>query len=78
MMVMLKPEKEVIEEVSLHPINRGFNSIIDATVHATRYRENRNPDLRKMIDYHGGIVRKCGGKKELEALEMLMKYMENN
>ena len=75
MMVRLKPEKEIIEEVSLHPINRGFNSIIDATVHATRYRENRNPDLRKMIDYHGGIVRKCGGKKELAALEMLMKYI---
>jgi len=75
MMVRLTPEKEIIEEVSLHPINRGFNSIIDATVHATRYRENRNPDLRKLIDYHGGIVRRCGGKKELEALEMLMKYI---
>jgi hypothetical protein len=76
MMVRLVPEMEVMEEVSLHPVNRGFNSIIDATVHATRYRENRDPDLRKLIDYHAGIVRKCGGKKEHEALEMLMKYIE--
>ncbi len=75
MMVRLIPEKEIIEEVSLHPVNRGFNSIIDATVHATRYRENRDPELRKLIDYHSGIVRKCGGKKELAALEMLMKYI---
>jgi hypothetical protein len=76
MMVRLIPEIEIIEEVNLHPVNRGFNSIIDATVHATRYRENQNPNLRKLIDYHGGIVRKCGGKKELAALEMLMKYIE--
>jgi len=76
MMVRLVPETEVIEEVALHPVNRGFNSIIDATVHATRYRENRNPELRKLIEYHAGIVRKCGGKKELAALEMLMKYIE--
>ena len=76
MMVRLIPEKEIIEEVALHPVNRGFNSIIDATVHATRYRENRNPELRKLIEYHAGIVRKCGGKKELAALEMLMKYIE--
>lgn len=75
MMVRLIPEKEIIEEVSLHPVNRGFNSIIDATVHATRYRENRDPELRKLIDYHSGIVRKCGGKKELAALEMLIKYI---
>ena len=76
MMVRLVPETEVIEEVALHPVNRGFNSIIDATVHATRYRENRNPELRKLIEYHAGTVRKCGGKKELAALEMLMKYIE--
>ena len=75
MMVRLIPEKEIIEEVSLHPVNRGFNSIIDATVHATRYRENRDPELKKLIDYHSGIVRRCGGKKELAALEMLMKYI---
>jgi hypothetical protein len=75
MMVSLKPEKEIIEEVALHTVNRGFNSIIDATVHATRYKENQNPELRKLIDYHAGIVRKCGGKRELEALAMLMKYI---
>jgi hypothetical protein len=75
MMVRLVPEKEIIEDVGLHPVNRGFNSIIDATVHATRYVKNRDPELKKLIDYHSGIVRKCGGKKELEAIEMLGKYI---
>jgi hypothetical protein len=75
MTVSLKTEKEIIEEVSLHPVNRGFNSIIDATVHATRYKETQDPELKKLIDHHAGVVRKCGGKKELEALGMLLKYI---
>ena len=73
--VSLKPEKERIEEVAVYPVNRGFNSLIDATVHATRYRITRDTELKKLIDYHAGIVRKCGGKKELEALEMLLGYI---
>ena len=75
LMITLTLEKEIIEEVSLHPVNRGFNSIIDTTVHATRYKVNRDPELKKQIDYHAGIVRKCGGKRELEALELLMRYI---
>ena len=75
MAISLKPEKELIEEVFVHPVNRGFNNLIDATVHATRYRVTRDPELRKVIDYHAGIVRKCGGKKELEALALLTGYI---
>jgi hypothetical protein len=73
MVAQLTLEKEIIEEVVLHPVNRGFNSIIDATVHTTRYVITRDPELKKLIDYHAGIVRKCGGKKEIEALDLLMK-----
>ena len=75
MTISLKLEKELIEEVSLYPVNRGFNNLIDATVHATRYSVTRDPELKKLIDYHAGIVRKCGGKKELEALAMLTGYI---
>ena len=63
-----------MRNVAVHPVNRGFNSIIDATVHATRYRVNRDPELKKLIDYHIAIVRKCGGKKELAALDLLVQY----
>jgi hypothetical protein len=75
LMVTLTLKKEIIEQVSLHPVNRGFNSIIDATVHATRYKVNQDPELKKQIDYHAGIVRKCGGNRELEALELLLRYI---
>jgi hypothetical protein len=74
--VQLKPEKTIVEDAIVHPVNRGFGNLIDATVHATRYKENRDPELRKLIDYHAGIIRKCGGKKEIAALEMLMNYLE--
>ncbi|OPX65393.1 MULTISPECIES: DUF447 domain-containing protein [unclassified Methanoregula] len=73
--VSLTPEKELIENVAVHPINRGFNSLIDATVHATRYRITRDIDLKKHIEYHAGLVRKCGGKREIEALAMLEGYI---
>lgn len=73
--VSLNVEKEIIEEIGMYPVNRGFNSIIDATVHATRYKESRDQKLKDWIDYHAGIVRKCGGKKELAALELLERYI---
>jgi len=75
MTVLLKPEKELIEDIALYPVNRGFNNLIDATVYATRYKVTRDAELKKLIDYHAGIVRKCGGKKELEALAMLAGYI---
>jgi hypothetical protein len=75
LMVTLTLEKEIIQDVVLHPVNRGFNSIIDATVHATRYKLNRDPFLKEQIDYHAGIIRKCGGKREVEALELLLQYI---
>jgi uncharacterized protein len=67
---------EVIENVAIHPVNRGFNSIIDATVYATRYQKSRNEKLREQIDYHAGIVRKCGGKREMAALDLLLKQID--
>ena len=75
-MVLLNLKKEVMEGAFIHPVNRGFNSIVDATIHATRYTRNKDPELKKMIDYHAGIVRKCGGKKEIAALELLMNYID--
>jgi len=75
MRVRLTLEKEIIEDLIVHPVNRGFSSIIDATVHATRYKENRNQELHQLIGYHAGIVRKCGGKRDIEALDLLLKYI---
>jgi len=76
MKVRLLPLHEEIISPAVRPVNRGFNSVIDATVHATRYVISRDPAIKDLIEYHAGIVRRCGGKRELEALELLKKYIE--
>ena len=76
LIVRLTPEKEIIEDVVIHPVNRGFGNIIDATVHATRFRMTRDPELKRLIEYHAGIVRKCGGKRELEALDIVLTFCQ--
>lgn len=75
LVAVLTLKKELIREPEVHPVNRGFGSIVDATVHATRYKQSRDPELMRLIEYHAGIVRKCGGKKELSALDLLMGYI---
>lgn len=77
LIVSLTPQREIMENAKIHPVNRGFGSIIDATVHATRYVKTRDPELKNLIDYHTGIVRKCGGKRELAALDILRRFIEN-
>jgi len=57
-------------------VNRGFNAVIEATVHATRYVLNKRDDLLNKIRYYGGIVDRCGGKREREAYKLLMEYIE--
>ncbi len=76
LLVSLLPLREEKGDLLLHPVNRGFNSIIDATVHGTRYKVTRDPELRDLIGYHAGIVKKCGGPREKEALALLFDYID--
>ncbi|WP_052959048.1 DUF447 domain-containing protein [Methanoculleus sediminis] len=73
--VRLSPLKEEVLDLRLHPVNRGFASIVDATVHATRYVRNRDPWLGRLIEHHTALARKCGGAREWEALELLEGYI---
>lgn len=56
-------------------INRGFNSVIDATVHLTRYRETHDPKYIELIRYHQGIIQRCGRPEDKEALLFLKKKL---
>ncbi len=71
LIVSLSPLDQEIRSTILRPVNRGFNSVIEATVHATRYVRFRDPELLKLIEHHEKIVRKCGGKREVEAMELM-------
>jgi hypothetical protein len=76
LLISLEPVREEIGNLVLHPVNRGFNSIIDATVHGTRYKVTREKGLLDLIEYHAGIIKKCGGPRESEALILLFDYID--
>jgi hypothetical protein len=76
LLISLEPLREEIGNLGLHPVNRGFNSIIDATVHGTRYKVTRDKGLMDLIEYHAGIIKKCGGTREYEALSLLFDYLD--
>ena len=59
-------------------VNRGFNAVIEATVHATRYVLNKRKDLLDKIKYYGGLIDRCGGRREREAYKLLMEYIESS
>ncbi|MBP2132227.1 hypothetical protein J2128_000148 [Methanomicrobium sp. W14] len=72
----LRPLKETVVSPVIHPVNRGFNSIIDAAVHATRYVHSGDENLKKLIEYDLSVAKKCGGERELLAAEFLRNYIE--
>ena len=76
LLISLVPLREEVGNLALHPVNRGFNSIIDATVHGTRYKVTRDKGLLDLIEYHAGIIKKCGGHRESEALTLLFDYID--
>jgi hypothetical protein len=75
LVVSLSPRKEEVLNLRLNPVNRGFSSVVEATVHATRYVMNKDPGLLELIEHHAGLIRKCGGEREWEALKLLRGYI---
>ncbi len=75
-----KGEKVTVVELSplrgktitkkIQPVNRGFNAVIEASIHATRYVILKEPNLDR-IEYYNNIVKKCGGAREKEAMKLL-------
>lgn len=58
----------------LRAVNRGFNALIEALVHATRLRDN--PSLIDKVLYYSEIVKKCGSERERMALEIMWEYLK--
>lgn len=57
----------------IRAVNRGFNALIEALVHATRLKQN--PNLIEKVRYYSEIVEKCGGEREREALKVMWRYL---
>jgi hypothetical protein len=56
-------------------VNRGFNALIEALVHATRYLSFDDTEFLKRVEYYCEIVEKCGGEREKEAVKILRRYL---
>jgi len=55
--------------------NRGFNAVIEAAVHATRYQLSHDEKYLKLIHEYSAIVSKCGGEREKNAINILNEFL---
>ncbi len=69
--VELSSIKGKIIQQKIQPVNRGFNAVIEASIHATRYVALGEQKYLDCIKYYNNIVKKCGGVREMEAMKML-------
>ena len=67
----LHPIAEEVLSREVHPHNRGFSSVIDATILATRYVMFNDPAILEKIRYHRHIAVKCGSEREKSAIKRL-------
>ena len=73
--VKVKPVRSVVLQRPIIPVSRAFCAVLEATIHATRYQALEDPAYLKRMAHCEGIVRKCGGRREFEAFELLKKYL---
>lgn len=75
--VEMTPVRGQINRRVIKPVNRGFNAVIEAAIHATRYAVMKEPEYLKQIQDCRTIVQKCGGAREKEAMSLLYKLIVN-
>ncbi len=69
--VELIPVEAKINHKAIKPVNRGFNAVIEALIHATRYVSLKEPEHLEKIEYYNTIVQKCGGARDKDAMRLL-------
>lgn len=55
--------------------NRGFNAVLDASIHATRYLVLGMDKYLDLIYELEKTVKKCGGTREKQAMELLYDFL---
>ena len=74
----LHPGEATVERETVPTTSRGYSAVVEATVAASRldveaYDTER---LRQRLDYFAGVVERCGGEREQEALARLRELVE--
>lgn len=72
----LKPLHAHINRSIVQAPNRGFNAVLEAAVHATRYKLTGDEKYLKLIRAYSIIVSKCGGEREKIAIMMLNEFLK--
>jgi hypothetical protein len=71
----LTPIALKINRKEVKAINRGLNAVIEAAILATRYviavDKREKEEIERMMEHYINIVKKCGGRREKEALSLL-------
>ncbi|AKB17319.1 MULTISPECIES: DUF447 domain-containing protein [unclassified Methanosarcina] len=55
--------------------NRGFNAVLEATVHATRYQLSGDKKYLEWIRHYETLASKCGGEGEKKAMKLLYEVL---
>ena len=55
--------------------NRGFNAVLEATVHATRYQLSGDEKYLELIRHYETLAFKCGGENEKKAMKLLYEVL---
>ncbi|TGC11395.1 DUF447 domain-containing protein [Methanolobus halotolerans] len=71
----LVPIRAHLNKCSIHAPNRGFNGVIEACIHATRYHLTEDEKYLRLIKAYGDIVEKCGGNAEKEAMKLIYEFL---
>ena len=71
----MMPQAVKINRKRVKAINRGLNAVIEATILATRLNITKNEqekeEIKKLMERYAEIVKKCGGRREKEAMGIL-------
>lgn len=55
--------------------NRGFNAVLEATVHATRYQLSGEEKYLKLIRHYESLASRCGGENEKKAMKLIYEVL---
>jgi uncharacterized protein len=55
--------------------NRGFNAVLEATVHATRYQLTGDGKYLELIRHYETLASRCGGENEKKAMKLLYEVL---
>ncbi|RXA20509.1 DUF447 family protein [Methanosarcina sp. MSH10X1] len=60
---------------SLPVPNRGFNAVLEAAVHATRYQLTEDEKYLELIRRYESLASRCGGENEKKAMELIYEVL---